>query len=206
MKNSKISLRNVSKVVWHNIVAIIIATLLFAVVGALYAKHKQHTDYVSTRTLMTGRSYRGSAANEEVQADINLGKTYAKIIESDDVARAARKELPHSIRKKYSTQQINSAVNASPVMQTTMVKVNVKAATAKESSRIVNAVTDAAAKQIPQKVPSAGKISLFAKETADDAQSVTSPSIKKYTLVGAAVGFLLGMIVAFSITTWTKLV
>ena len=184
MQNKKISLKNISKVVWHNITIIVISTLIFGLAGGLYAKHKRHTDYVSTRTMMTGRSYRGSAANEEVQADINMGKTYAEIVESDNVAQAAHRKLPKNIRKQYSTDQISSMVKAHPIMQTTMVKVSVKAGTAKASSSIVNSVTEKAA----------------------DAQSITSPSIKKYALIGAAVGFLLGMVVSFSITTWTKII
>lgn len=203
---SNISLRNISKVVWHNIIVIVVATIFFGLVGGLYAKHKQHTDYVSTRSLMTGRSYRGAAANEEVQADISLGDTYAKIVESEDVARAAHRNLPKSIRKEYSVKRLGSIVKARSVMQTTIVKVSVRANTAKASSTIVNAVTNAAAKQIPKKVPSAGKVSLFAKESADDAQGITTPSIKKFMLIGAAVGFLLGMVIAFSITTWTRLI
>ncbi|WP_283621867.1 Wzz/FepE/Etk N-terminal domain-containing protein [Limosilactobacillus avium] len=206
MQDNKISLKNISKIVWHNIVVIVIATLLFGLLGGLYAKHKQHTDYISTRNLMTSRSYRGNAANEEVQADINLGSTYSKIVKSDNVARAAHRSLPKDIRKEYSTKQLGTIVKAHPVTQTTMVEVSVKAGTAKASSKIVNAITDAAAKQIPRRVPSSGKISLFAKATADDAQSVTTPSIKKFTLIGAAVGFLLGMVLAFSVTTWTKLI
>lgn len=206
MQNKKISLKNISKVVWHNITIIVISTLIFGLAGGLYAKHKRHTDYVSTRTMMTGRSYRGSAANEEVQADINMGKTYAEIVESDNVAQAAHRKLPKNIRKQYSTDQISSMVKAHPIMQTTMVKVSVKAGTAKASSSIVNSVTEEAAKQIPKRVPTAGGISLFAKEKAADAQSITSPSIKKYALIGAAVGFLLGMVVSFSITTWTKII
>lgn len=206
MQNTKISLKGISKIVWHNIVVIVIATLLFGLIGGFYAKHKQHTDYISTRNLMTDRSYRGVAANEEVLSDINMGKTYAKIIESKNIARAAHRNLPKNLQKKYSTKKIGSIVKASPVDQTTMVRVSVKADTAKASSTIVNAVTYAAAKQIPKKVPSAKKISLFAKETASDAQSITAPSVKKFALMGAAVGFLLGMVIAFSITTWTKLV
>lgn len=206
MQNTKISLKNISRIVWHNIIVIVIATLLFGLAGGLYARHKRHTDFTSTRNLMTSSSYRGAAANEEVQANINLGDTYAKIVESKDVARAARQKLPKSIRKEYSTKQISSMVNAHPIAQTTIVKINVKADTAKASAQIVNAVTEVAAKQIPKKVPSAGKISLFAKETANDAQSVTTPSTKKFVLIGAAVGFLLGMVLAFSVTTWTKLI
>lgn len=206
MQNNKISIKNISKVVWHNIIVIVIATLLFGLIGGLYAKHKQHTDYISTRNIMTSHSYRGNSANEEVQADINLGSTYAKIVKSDNVMRAAHKNLPKSIRKEYSAKQLGTMVKAHPVTQTTIVKISAKAGTAKASSKIVNAVADAAAKQIPKKVPSTGKISLFAKATADDAKSITTPSIKKFTLIGAAVGFLLGMVVAFSVTTWTKLI
>lgn len=206
MQNTKISLKNISKIIWKNILVIVITTLLLGIAGAMYAKHKQHTDYISSRNIMTSSSYRGAAANEEVQANINLGDTYAKIVESKDVAQVAHRNLPKSIKKEYSVAQISSMVKAHPVMQTTIVKVTVKAENAKASSKIVNAVTAAAEQQIPKKVPSARKISLFAKATADDAQSITIPSIKKFTLIGAAVGFLLGMVIAFSVTTWTKLI
>lgn len=206
MQNTKISFKGISKIVWHNIIVIVLATLLFGLAGGLYAKHKQHTDYISTRNVMTSSSYKGAAADAEVQANINLGDTYAKIIESKDVAQVAHRNLPKKLRKEYSAEQISSMVKARPVVQTTIVKVSVSAESAKASSKIVNAVTDAAVKQIPKKVPSAGKISLFAKATADDAQSITTPSAKKFTLIGAAVGFLLGMVIAFSVTTWTKLI
>lgn len=206
MQSKSVSMNDISKIIWKNIFVIIISTLVFGIVGALYARHQKHTDYESVRNIMTSRSYNGASANEEVQADINLGDTYAKIIESNDVAKSARRILPNSLRKKYNTQQISSVVNANPVMQTTIVKVSAKASSAKDSAAIVNAVTEVAAKKIPQKVPSAGKISLFSKATADEAQSKTSPSTKKLALMGAAVGFLVGIIISFSVTTWTKLI
>lgn len=206
MQNKSVSMNDISKIIWKNILAIIISTLVFGVGGALYAKHQKHTDYESVRSMMTGRSYNGASANEEVQADISLGETYAKIIESNDVAKSAHKILPKALRKEYSTQQISSAINANPVTQTTIINVSAKTSSAKDSAAIVNAVTTAAAEKIPQKVPSAGKVSLFSKATADEAQSKTSPSTKKLTLIGAAVGFLVGIIVSFSVTTWTKLI
>lgn len=206
MKKNKISLGNLSKIVWKNIITILIMTILFGGLGILYANHKKHTDYESVRSMMTDHSYNGSSANEKLQADINLGKTYSKIIESNDVAKAAHKKLPKKLRRKYSSSQISSNVKADPVMQTTIIKVSAKANSAKDSAAIVNAVTDAATDKIPEKVPSAGKVSLFSKATADEAVSHTSPSRKKFALLGAAVGFLLGLIIAFSVTTWTKLI
>lgn len=206
MQSKSVSMNDISKIVWKNLFLIIISTLIFGVIGALYAKHEKHTNYESVRSMVTGRPYNGAAANEEVQADISLGETYAKIIESDDVAKSARKTLPNSLRKKYSAQQISSAVNADPVTQTTIIKVSAQTSSAKDSAAIVNAVTAAAAKTIPQKIPSAGNISLFSKATASEAQSKTSPSTKKLAIKGAAVGFLVGIIISFTVTTWAKLI
>lgn len=195
-----------SKLIWKNIIVIACFTMVFGILGAVYARHKRHTTYEAERTIMTSSSYQGPNANEEVQADIGLGKTYAKIVESSDVAKSAQKYLPKKVRKEYSAKEIGSMVDAMPVIQTTLVKVRVKADSAKRSAQLVNAVTKAAAVEIPQKVPSAGKVSLFAKVSAADTTSKTSPSTKKIALLGAAVGLLLGMVVSFSITTWKHLI
>lgn len=206
MQNRKISLKTVAKIIWRNIIVIMAFTVVLGVVGGLYAKHKKSTVYEAERSFMTEHAYRGAGANEEVQADINLGKTYAEIVESKDVAKSARQMLPHKLRKEYSVKDISGMTNAHAVMQTTIIRTNVKAKSAKSAAKIVNAVTNASVKQINKKVPAAGKITPFAKTTASETRSITTPSIKKYALLGAAIGFLLGMVIAFSITTWTKLI
>ena len=206
MNQNGISMKQISGIIWKNIVTICVITILFGIGGMLYAKHKQVTTYESVRNVMINRSYDGADANEKVQADINLGKTYAKIIESKDVAVLARHSLPKNLKKEYSATQIASMVNADPLMQTTVIKVSVKSKDPKSSVAIVNAVTNAAAKKLPEKAGSPVKLSLFSKATVDEAESHTSPSTKKVTLVGAAVGFLLGMLIAFSVTTWKHLI
>lgn len=206
MNKKDFSIKDISKIVWINVCIILVATILFGLGGNLYAKHKQHTTYESVRNIMTTRSYDGAAANEELQADLSLGNTYAEIVESNDTAKAARKYLPKNLRKQYSSEQISSMINAEPIMQTTIVKVSAKANTAKDSAAIVNAVAKASANKIPQKVTSASKISLFSKAVASEAKSNTSPSTKKLTLLGAAIGFLLGLVLSFSATTWVYLI
>lgn len=206
MNKKDFSIKDISKIIWINICIILVATILFGLGGNLYAKHKQHTTYESVRNIMTTRSYDGAAANEELQADLSLGNTYAEIVESNDTAKAARKYLPKNLRKQYSSEQISSMINAEPIMQTTIVKVSAKANTAKDSAAIVNAVAKASANKIPQKATSAGKISLFSKAVASEAKSNTSPSTKKLTLLGAAIGFLLGLVLSFSATTWVYLI
>ncbi|MBD5805688.1 YveK family protein [Limosilactobacillus walteri] len=206
MNKEDFNIKTISKIIWINVFIILIATILFGVAGNLYAKHKQRTTYESVRNIMTTRAYDGVAANEELQADINLGNTYAEIVESNDTAKAAHKYLSKKMRKQYSPEQIASMINAEPIMQTTLVKVSAKANNANDSAAIVNAVTKASANKIPQKVTSTGKISLFSKATADEAKSSTSPSTKKLTLLGAAIGFLLGLVLSFSATTWVYLI
>lgn len=204
--NNKVDLRGISHTIWKNLLIILTMTIVFGIMAGLYANHKKHTVYMAERNIMTERSYNGSSANEELQADINLGKTFAQIIESKDVAKAAHKALPLSIRKKYSVKDINSIVDAHPIMQTTIIEVKVKANSARNASSITNAVVNASTDQIVRKVPSVTEIKPFAKVDANETQSTTSPSVKKYTLLGAAIGFLLGMVISFSITTWKKLV
>lgn len=193
-------------IIWKNVIIIAIFTILFGIIGVTYAHYRRHTTYEAERTIITANSYQGSNANEEVQADISLGKTYAKIAESKNVVTKARKKLPKKMRKEYSVQDIQSMVNADPVTQTTLIKVSARSSSAKKSAIIVNAVTDVAAKEIPQRVPVAKNVSLFAKASASDTTSKTSPSMKKMSLLGAAVGLLLGMVVSFSITTWKHLI
>lgn len=203
MKKTLTQLNN--KTIWLNLISIGVFVLIFAGLGSFYALHHRHTTYDSERTIVVSHSYAGAAANEEVQADINLGKTYANIVESKDVAKVAHQNMSKSMRKKYTVNDITSMVNAHNIMQTTLIKVSVKADTAKHAASLVNAVTDAAKNQIARKVPSSGNVVLFNRAKVSDATSTTSPSLKKYTLLGAAVGLLLGMVVSFSVTTWEKL-
>ena len=206
MSKKDFSIKTVSKIVWTNVFIVLIVTIVFGLVGNLYAKHKQQTTYESGRNIMTTRAYNGASANEELQADMALGNTYAEIVESNDTAKTAHKYLSKNLRDKYNSEQISAMVHAEPIMQTTIVKVSAKAGSAHDSAAIVNAVAKASASRIPQKVTSSGKISLFSKATADEAKSSTSPSTKKFTLLGAAIGFLLGLVLSFSATTWIYLI
>ena len=137
---------------------------------------------------------------------MGMMKTYSKIVESNDVANAAHKKLPKKLQKKYSTKQLSAMVNAHPIDQSTIMNVSVEADNAKDATVLVNTVTNPSVNEIERIVPSAGTIRLFAKAKTADAMSHTTPSTKKYALLGAAVGLLVGMVIAFSITTWKHLI
>ena len=202
----EMTLNNISKVVWKNLILILVIMVLGGLAGGFYAQHKKHTEYIADRSLMIAHSYNDATANEQVQADLSLTKTYKGLLDSIDVASAARKELPKKLQKKFSTSDIQSMIRVKTVDQSLVLDVSVRTAKAKDATQIVNTVVDAAQTQLPKMSPSVGTISTFAKAKTSDAQSQTSPSDKKYALLGAAVGLLVWMVLAFSITTWKNLI
>lgn len=92
----KISLSNLTKVVWKNILVILIFAVLGGAAGGFYAHTKKHTTYTASRSLMVAHRYNNSTANEQVQADLSLTNTYKDMIESSDVAAAAQKNCRKS--------------------------------------------------------------------------------------------------------------
>lgn len=204
--NSKVTINNISKIIFKNIISIVVITIICGVLGGLYAHHKKHTTYEATRYMMVDHEYTGENANEQAMADLSMTKTYAKIVESMNVAERTHKVLPSKLKKQYSTNDIMSMINTNPIDQSLVIKVEVTTGNANDSVKIVNAATQQAAKEIKIMAPSAGTVKLFAKARVADVTSHTSPSTKKYALLGAAVGFLIGMVIAFSITTWKHLI
>ena len=204
--NSNLTLTNVWKAIWKNIIVIAILTIIGGAGGYLYAHHKKTTTYEAERNVLIAHRHVGQSANDQFMSDMGMMKTYSKIVESNDVANAAHKKLPKKLHKKYSTKQLSAMVNAHPIDQSTIMNVSVEADNAKDATVLVNTVTNASGNEIERIVPSAGSIRLLAKAKTADAMSHTTPSTKKYALLGAAVGLLVGMVIAFSITTWKHLI
>lgn len=204
--NSNLTLSNIWKVVWKNIIAIMLLVIVGGASGYLYAHHKKTTTYDAERNMLISHRHIGPDANDQFMSDMGMMKTYSKTVESNDVANATHKSLPKKLRKKYSAKQISSMISARPIDQSTIMSVSVEAGNAKEATILVNHVTESSVNEIKRIVPSAGTVRLFAKAKTADAESHTSPSSKKYALLGAAVGLLIGMVISFSVTTWKHLI
>ena len=70
-----------------------------------------------------------------------------------------------------------------------------------DSLKLVNNTVQAAKKELPKIQPGLGRIYAYSKATKEDVRIQKHSSVKKYTLVGAALGILAGMIIAFLIST-----
>lgn len=203
--SNKFKTKNVYKTIIQNCVLIIGFTVVFGAFGYFYAQHKQSTVYKTTQNVIINHSYNGESASDEVQADLSLTKTYQEVIKSNDIVRKAKEYLPNKLQKKYSVNDIAKMTSAQAIPSTTMIEISASSASANTSAQLANAVVRAAEKEVPSKIPS-GSIKSVSNSSKSDAKSITSPSRKKYTILGLAVGFLIGMVISFSITTWTKLI
>lgn len=203
--STKIKSKNIYKIVIKNCLLIMIFTIAFGILGYFYAQHKQSTTYKTNQNLIINHRYTGESANNELQADMGLTKTYEQVIESNSVAKRAKGYLPKKLQKKYSVKDIAGMTNAHAIPGTTMIEVSASSASASTSAKVTNAVAHAAEREVPNKIPS-GSVKSVSTSSKNDAESSTTPSRKKYTVLGLAVGFLIGMVFSFSITTWTKLI
>lgn len=189
-----------------------ILTVILALLGGGamfgYAKHKQKTTYTATRYVLISHNVtqQNPDRNNPVSTDdLNMMPSYADIAENELIAKEARPYLPKKVRKANSANQINEAVSAKTSPQSLVLKLSAKTGQAKDSVLIVNAVAKSLQKELPELQPGAGQVHLLAAAQKANVTSETTPNKKKYTLVGVALGGLLGLIISFIAITWTKL-
>lgn len=186
----------------------ILIIIIFALIGGagmgLEAKHKKTTTYTATRSIVIShniiKEYRANQSNNQdslVNEDVNLMPTYKDIAENGTIAAATRHNLSKSLRSKYSTSDIKSAINAKITPQSLVMDLKAETSSAKDSVAIVNGTARAMQQKLPKLQPGSGKVTMLQKATVSDASSSTHPSTKKYAVVGIALGGLLGLIISF---------
>ncbi|MEK1369833.1 lipopolysaccharide biosynthesis protein [Limosilactobacillus fermentum] len=201
------SANDVIKIILKNIILIVVLAVIGTAGLGMYAKHKQTTTYTADREIMIGHNLnKVNYKNSQVLADLGMMQTYANLIQDRQVLSEARKELPKKLQKRYSVSDLESAVDAKPRAGEIILDIHAKVGSAKDAALIVNAVTDATKQELPKIKAGIGQIQPLSKAYASDVKSQTSPSAKKYAILGFALGALAGMVIAFVRTTFKHLV
>lgn len=199
------SIKNITKAITSNIILIIICAVVIGGGFAFIAHHKQSTIYTASRGIMVTHNYnRTRNRSSAVDADQHLIPTYQDILNDNSVAVRARKKLPKNIRKHYSVADINHVVTSTSKGDSLVINVHAKTNSAKDSVAIVNAVTASFKNELPKIDAQAGKVHLLSRAERNNVDSVTKPSIKKYTILGVGLGILFGMVLSILLTTWRK--
>lgn len=179
--------------------------LIGGLFAGLYAKHKKTTTYTAKANIFVGHNLnRTDYKNSQVMADLNMVGSYKDMIDDPQVMSKAHSYLPKKIRHEYTTGDVADGVSVDSHPQSLVLTIKAKAKTAREATELVNVTSKAADQELPKMTPNVGEVKPLAKAKVKDAGSITTPSTKKYVVLGAALGILIGMLVSFAVTTWKK--
>ena len=200
------SVKDISQIILHNCITIIICALIGAVGFMGYAKHKQSTEYIAQCNIIIGHNLNHSSSKaKQNTADLNRIKSYEDIIEDHAISRHAHSLLNKNDRKKISSAEINSSTKVTSDFNSLVLSISSKASSPTLATSMANATAKAAAKELPKIVPDVGQVTIVSPARKSDVTSRTKPSLKKYTIVGFAFGALVGMVIAFVWTSWKHL-
>lgn len=203
-----LNFKEICKIIWENILIIFVCALVGTMLFGGLAKLKQHTEYSADRNIMISHNLQSSKVeykDSQLKADLNILPTYAELVTDRSVLANAHDNLSKRLQSKYTTSELKHVVKATAKPNSLILNIQVTAGKKSEAKKVANAVTDSFAQQLPKMKKDVGTIKKLSSVTSNDVSSSTGPSIKKYAVLGFALGVLGGMIIAFSITTWRKL-
>ncbi|MDC2840492.1 YveK family protein [Limosilactobacillus mucosae] len=210
MKNY--SAKELIQMFWKSVILILVLAVLGGGAMGYRAKKQQHTTYTASQEIVISHNLNENSNSSDngqdsiTNADLNMMTTYAEIAKDETISETAHKILPKSIKKNYSVQDVNDAIRAVPHQQSLVLSIKAKTGSAKASVAIANATAKAVKKDLPKLQPGAGTVTLLAKPTTKSVTSETLPHAKKYAMVGAAMGGLIGIVISFVVITLKDLV
>ncbi|RRG10396.1 MAG: lipopolysaccharide biosynthesis protein [Lactobacillus sp.] len=206
--NKSLTVNDIIKIIWKNIIWVI----LFGVIGAGamggFAKVRQHTTYSASRSIMIAHDTSSAlvkSKDSQVKADLNMVQTYADLAKDPIVLNKVAKELKGDLSKKVTADELSSMVTVETKPDSLVVSIKASSSNAKDAVKIANKTATVFAKKLPQLATDPGDVTTLAKANKESLTSTTSPSAKKYAVLGLAAGLVIGIAVAFSITSWKKI-
>lgn len=191
---------------FQNVLIIIIFFLMGSCGAYLYARHKQTTTYRVKTSMVIGHdlskiNYRNSA----VMSDLNMMDTYSEQVKDPQVLRRAHRLLPRKTRAKYTVDDLKDIISVSNEDHSLNMTIEATTENSKYSTQIANATAQAYKEEFSNINNSGAEVKLLAPARQSDAVGKTTPSKKKYVKLGAALGLLIGLLVAFIRISYKKL-
>lgn len=198
MKNQHLTLESILKIVLKNAIMIVILALIGGSCFYLIAKHKESKTYVAERSMVIDHNLTGKQAYTSFKTDLNMVPTYRDMIEGREIATNAYRHLPKKIRHRSSIKDLSGSISTNSRPDSLFITVKATTNNSKESVAYVNNVAEAAKIELPKMQKGIGEVHVYSKASPKNIGVVTHSSVKKYTLVGLALGIIAGMVISFS--------
>ncbi|QLQ60882.1 chain-length determining protein [Limosilactobacillus reuteri] len=189
---------------WKSLLIIIVLAILGGGIMGIRAKRHQSTTYTAKTNIVISHDLKindNKSQDNIVNADLSMMPTYEEIAKNMTVSKEARQYLSSKMKKDYSQNDINSAIDAKTQPQSLVLTLEATTKSKEDSVTIANASAKAFVKELPKVQPGVENVRIVDKATKSDTSSKTSPSIKKHVAVGVALGGLVGLIISFVFIT-----
>ena len=185
-ENIEIDLQEIFGVLFHRLWIIIVAALVCGAVAFMYSFFIITPQYQSTTKvyILNKQNASGSVTYSDVQLSATLSKDYEQLVTSRYVIEGVIKEL--NLDETY--ESLVGRVSASNATDTRIIAITVTDPDPAQAQRMANSVRDLAAKHITE------VMDIEAVNVVDQANlpdSPVSPSISKWTIIGALVGIII---------------
>ena len=185
-ENIEIDLREIFGVLLHRLWIIIVAALVCGAVAFMFSFFIITPQYQSTTKvyILNKQNASGSVTYSDVQLSATLSKDYEQLVTSRYVIEGVIKEL--NLDETY--ESLVGRVSASNATDTRIIAITVTDPDPAQAQRMANSVRDLAAKHITE------VMDIEAVNVVDQANlpdSPVSPSISKWTIIGALVGIII---------------
>lgn len=185
-ENIEIDLREIFGVLLHRLWIIIVAALVCGAVAFICSFFIITPKYESTTKvyILNKQNANGTVTYSDVQLSATLSKDYEQLVTSRYVIEGVIKEL--NLDETY--ESLVGRVSASNATDTRIIAITVTDPDPAQAQRMANSVRDLAAKHITE------VMDIEAVNVVDQANlpdSPVSPSISKWTIIGALVGIII---------------
>lgn len=198
------------KNIWKSLIIVIALALIGGGLMGIRAKRHQTTTYTAKTNIVISHDLNNIRKTSDgqdnvVNADLNMMPTYEEIAKNVTISKYARQYLSPKMKKEYSLSDINSSIDAKTHPQSLVLTLEATTKSKKDSVTIANASAKAFVKELPKVQPGVGNVKVLSRAVMSDTSSKTSPSIKKHSAVGIALGGLIGLIISFVFITSKEL-
>jgi len=194
-----IDLLQLLKALWHRAWVIVLAAVLAGAIGfsvATFAVAPKYSSavmlYVNSKSVSIGGSFNISTG--DISASRSLVQTYTEILQT----RTTLEQIIEHADVDYTSAELKKMITAGSANNTEIMKVTVVSTNPDEAAKIANSIADVLPERIEDIIDGA---SMEVVDHAVPNRTKISPSVAKYTAIGAILGILLaaGVIVIMTI-------
>lgn len=187
----EIDVLSLVKILWRRKFLIILVSIVTAIAGLGISMFLLTPEYTSTTRIYVVNREQGDnpgITNQDLQAGSYLVKDYREIILSQDVLN----QVVTNLKLSGTAKDLSGKIDVEVLRDTRIVSISVEDSSAREASRIANAVREVAA----QKIIAVTRVSdVTTLEEAQPATTPSSPNIRRNVLLGFGAGFVFMIVV-----------